>query len=72
MSSLFPHYFFLNNKKINLNFQFDMESLIANYPVVYEESMNTVLQQEGERFNKLLKTMRTSLQMMLKAIKGKL
>jgi dynein heavy chain len=49
-----------------------MESLIANYPVVYEESMNTVLQQEGERFNKLLKTMRTSLQMMLKAIKGKL
>jgi len=49
---------------------FDMEALINKYPVIYDESMNTVLQQEAERFNKLLKTMKVSLQQLLKAIKG--
>ena len=38
---------------------------------MYEESMNTVLQQEAERFNRLLKTMQVSLNQLLKAIKGK-
>ena len=49
---------------------FNSEELVKNYPVIYEESMNTVLQQEAERFNRLLKTMKTSLALLLKAIKG--
>ena len=52
--------------------QFNMEALVAKYPVIYDESMNTVLQQEAERFNRLLKTMQVSLNQLLKAIKGKI
>ena len=49
---------------------FNMEAIQKQYPVIYEESMNTVLQQEAQRFNRLLSTMKNSLNQILKAIKG--
>ena len=40
------------------------------YPVQYEESMNTVLQQEIIKYNKLLPVINASLKELIKAIKG--
>jgi dynein heavy chain len=44
--------------------------LALKYPVQYEESMNTVLQQEITRFNKLLAVIHRSLKDLKKALKG--
>ena len=49
---------------------FDMEMVVEKYPVIYTESMNTVLRQELIRYNKLLIVVRTSLMNLQKAIKG--
>lgn len=40
------------------------------YPVVYEESMNTVLVQECIRYNKLIDSMMTTLPLLISALKG--
>lgn len=49
---------------------FDLEYAQLKYPVLWEESMNTVLCQELIRFNNLLSLMRSSLLDIQKAVKG--
>lgn len=49
---------------------YDLEKAKLNYPVDYSESMNTVLVQEMERFNKLLNTIRSSLVQLEQGIQG--
>jgi len=49
---------------------FDITAVSAKYPVCYEESMNTVLNQEMLRFNKLVSRVRSSLSDVGKAVKG--
>ena len=50
--------------------QFDEEAVARKYPVVYEESMNTVLQQELMRFNILQAKIKETLEQLTKAIAG--
>ena len=49
---------------------FDLEKVMEAYPVLYKESMNTVLRQELIRFNRLTSVVRSTLQNMQKAMKG--
>ena len=49
---------------------FNLEMVMQKYPVIYEESMNTVLRQELIRYNRLTSVVRKSLADIRKAIKG--
>lgn len=44
--------------------------MIYRYPISYEESFNTVLLQEAKRYNDLLEIVQSTLQNLLKALKG--
>ncbi|XP_053845413.1 dynein axonemal heavy chain 1 [Vidua macroura] len=48
----------------------NVQEVIQKYPLLYEESMNTVLVQEVIRYNKLLEEVASSLKDLLKALKG--
>lgn len=50
--------------------QFDMEAASKKHPIMYLDSMNTVLQQELLRYNKLIQVVRNSLIIAKQAIKG--
>lgn len=49
---------------------FDLDNAAKKHPLMYEESMNTVLQQEILRFNNLLTVVKNSMKNLLKAIDG--
>ena len=49
---------------------FKIKEVERVYPFRYEESMNSVLLQELARFNKLIETIKTTLQTLLKTLKG--
>ena len=49
---------------------FDMEECALSYPIKWEESMNTVITQELERFNALRNVIVKSLNDIQKAVKG--
>ncbi|KAG7256268.1 hypothetical protein CRUP_029318, partial [Coryphaenoides rupestris] len=48
----------------------DVREVLSKYPVLYEESMNTVLLQEVIRYNRLLEVMSQSLGDIVKALRG--
>ncbi|XP_043281668.1 dynein axonemal heavy chain 3-like [Venturia canescens] len=50
--------------------QFNMEEVAVKYPVLYANSMNTVLRQELIRYNRLTNVIKKSLKDVKKAIKG--
>lgn len=51
---------------------FDVKAAEKQYPTMYEESMNTVLTQELDRYNGLIRTIKRSLVDMKRAIKGEI
>ncbi|XP_062127566.1 dynein axonemal heavy chain 3 [Drosophila sulfurigaster albostrigata] len=52
--------------------EFDLDEVSKTYPVIYTNSMNTVLRQELIRFNRLLSYIRKSLVNVGKAVKGQI
>ena len=51
---------------------YDVADVMKVYPVSYRESMNTVLTQELQRFNGLIKIVRSSLKDIKLAMMGKI
>jgi len=53
-----------------LPLDFDLEGIAMQFPTRYEESMNTLLQQESTRFQRLLAKIRSTLGQVKRALKG--
>jgi dynein heavy chain, axonemal len=51
---------------------FDIERIFVAYPTKFEDSMNTILTQEVERFNNLLKLVKTTLRDVQRALLGEM
>ncbi|GJQ73710.1 DNAH3 [Trypoxylus dichotomus] len=49
---------------------YNVEEVSKRYPVMYENSMNTVLRQELIRFNRLIRVVKSTMVDMVKAVKG--
>ena len=58
------------NMEKQLPVLYEIEAVGMLYPTDYHESMNTVLVQEGQRYNKLLAVMHISLKELQRALKG--
>jgi len=50
--------------------KFDVEAVIRQYPVLYEQCLNTVLHMELGKFNKLLRGIKATCDDLIKAVKG--
>lgn len=50
--------------------EINLEYVVKQYPVMYEQSMNTVLAQEIMRYNRLLRVISSSLNDLFKALRG--
>ncbi|KAG5345241.1 DYH1 protein, partial [Acromyrmex charruanus] len=60
----------IKNMLVTMPESFDLIAIQARYPMSYEESFNTVLLQEAKRYNDLLEIVQSTLQDLLKALKG--
>jgi dynein heavy chain len=49
---------------------FDFAAVVKKYPTLYEESMNTVICQETEKYNALLRLMKIHLKDVKRALAG--
>jgi dynein heavy chain len=52
--------------------EFDVDAVQRKYPVLYEQSMNTVLCQELIRYNRLVRAIRRTLEQSIKAVRGQI
>ncbi|XP_072745723.1 dynein axonemal heavy chain 1 [Anoplolepis gracilipes] len=60
----------INNMLATMPELFDLITMEARYPISYEESFNTVLLHEAKRFNNLIEIIQSTLQNLLKALRG--
>jgi len=51
---------------------FDLIGVLKKYPTMYEESMNTILCQEVEKYNQLLDVMKVHLRDVKRALSGEI
>jgi len=63
-------YSIAGDMEARVNRPWDIEAVAMQYPVKYDECLNTTLQQEGERFNKLTVELQKSLPTLKKALRG--
>ena len=55
-----------------LHYEYDVENVSTKFPIEWANSLNTVLVQELERYNRLLRIIRTSLEDLQKALDGRI